>query len=67
MSRDTERGKLFAQLERTLKTQQRLEHDLRQLGDNDVADVVKRARREFMHPNYTSAVNTLGMDPHELR
>lgn len=44
-----------------------LETDLRRYGDPELADVVKRARREFEHPNYTSAINTLGVDARAVR
>lgn len=34
-----------------------VEHKARENGLNDLGDVLKRARREFLHPNFTSFDN----------
>lgn len=38
----------------------KLEEELRLYGDHDVADAVKRARKELTHSPVTSAINARG-------
>ena len=40
---------------------------LRAVGTHDLADVYKRAAREFQHPNFTGELNTLGVNHHAVR
>ena len=58
---------LLTRLAAEVASLRQLELDLRAHGDNELADVAKRALREFQHPNYTSAINTLGVDARAVR
>jgi hypothetical protein len=56
--------KRFARLERQLE---KLEAECRAVGEKELADVAKRAHREFKLPALTGAVNTLGVNHSAVR
>lgn len=61
---DTSLTNRLATLNNDMRT---LELDLRNFGDLELADVVKRARRELQNPAFTGPINTLGVNHGNVR
>lgn len=58
---------LFTRLATLSSDMATLEADLLKHGDQELASVVKRARRELQHPAFTGANNTRGVDSGAVR
>ncbi len=58
---------LFTRINALRTTLADLERDLRQHGDMELADVIKRAHRELMLPAFTGAENTRGVNADAVR